>query len=68
MRQQTPAELVAQIVQADGRSLNRIEKHAGIYAGSLRTWMRGEQCPGTASLIALANACGAEIVAKRKDA
>lgn len=65
--QPTPAELVAQIVQADGRPLNRIEKQAGLYTGAIRTWMRGAQCPGTAGLIALANACGAEVVVKTKD-
>lgn len=65
--QPTPAELVAAIVAADDRPLYRIESAAGIAHGAIRAWLDGRQCPVTANLIALANTCGVEIVARRRD-
>lgn len=65
--QPTPAELVAAIVAADDRPRYRIERHAGIANGAICAWIGGRHTPNAANLIALANACGVEIVAKPVD-
>lgn len=65
--QPTPSELVAAIVAADSRPIYRIESAAGIAHGAIRAWIGGRQCPRAAGLIALANTCGVEIVARRRD-
>lgn len=67
MGQQTPAEIVAQIVETDGRSHYHLEQRAGIAHGAIRAWLDGRRRPVTANLIALANTCGVEIVARRRD-
>lgn len=67
MGQQTPAQLVAQIVEADGRSHYHLEQRAGIAHGAIRAWLDGRQCPVAGNLIALANTCGVEIVARPMD-
>lgn len=65
--QPTPAQLVAEIVASDERPLYRIEQQAGIAHGAIRAWMGGRQSPNAGNLIALANTCGVEIVAKPMD-
>lgn len=65
--QPTPAQLVAAIVATDDRPLYRIESAAGIAHGAIRAWMGGRQCPRAEGLIALANTCGVEIVARPMD-
>lgn len=65
--QPTPAELVAAIVATDDRPLYRIESAAGIAHGAIRAWIGGRHTPCAGNLIALANTCGAEIVARRRD-
>lgn len=62
MRQQTPAELIAEAISSQGVSLHQIERRSGIAHSTLGACIAGERRLRSDNLIAVANACGYRVV------